>query len=224
MSQKSITNILWSSHRPIDTTQLHGETKFCKADSSALTWYTSKETPTERDAALHHHWQMRKWSYGLFISMSFPGPARNRNSAHACKISEGQRGLQRAQAGDSRSKLLVAGCCLNYQNMPSIWDHAWNQLSGLLKPTSHAKSVCVCVCIMIQQRYMIHGYALQHKNTTHIYWPQPGQAEALWEMKFKKSLELKGQNSPFIWLYGYVMRINLLRRLLFNETILDSYK
>ena len=82
--------------------------------------------------------------------------------------------------------------------------------------------VCVCACIMIQQRYMIHGYALQHKNTTHIYWPQPGQAEALLEMKFKKSLELKGQNSP--WLYGYVMRINLLRRLLFNETVLDSYK
>lgn len=141
MSQKSITDILWSSQRPINTPKLHWGTKFCKADSSALTWYTCKETPTEHNAALHHQWQMRKWSYGLFISMSFPEPAPNRNSVHACKISEGRHGLQRAQAGDSRSKLLVAGCCLTYQNMSSIWDHAWNQLSGLLKPTSHCKSV-----------------------------------------------------------------------------------
>lgn len=81
--------------------------------------------------------------------------------------------------------------------MPSIWDDAWNQLSGLLKLTFHDKSIY----IMIQQRDMIRGYALQHKNITNIYWPEPGQAEALWEMKSMKFLEFKGQDSPRLYEY-----------------------
>lgn len=42
----------------------------------------------------------------------------------------------------------------------------------------------------------------QHKNTTNIYWPQPGEAEALLEMKSKNLLALKRQDSPR--LFGYI--------------------